>query len=105
MLQNCALAFTPVRYTSVVDFLHDIGTANSYDVSSEGDPRAQFTNPRDGRSFDTPALLGVWATAPYLHDGSAETLEEAIKSHKYSEIETISEIEVFKIAEYLRTLD
>jgi outer membrane protein assembly factor BamB len=26
--------------------------------------------------IDTPTLLGVWATAPYLHDGSARTLGE-----------------------------
>lgn len=36
------------------------------------------------RRFDidlTPTLLGTWATAPYLHDGSAPSLEEAIAAH------------------------
>lgn len=28
--------------------------------------------------FDTPTLRGVWATAPYLHDGVAQTLEELL---------------------------
>lgn len=32
--------------------------------------------PLDG--IDTPSLLGVWATAPYLHDGSAATLAEVL---------------------------
>lgn len=27
-------------------------------------------------AFDTPTLRGIWATAPYLHDGVARTLEE-----------------------------
>jgi cytochrome c peroxidase len=26
-------------------------------------------------------LLGLWSAAPYLHDGSARTLEDAIRSH------------------------
>ncbi len=36
----------------------------------------------DGRSeFDTPALLGVSTTAPYLHDGRAATLDEIFTKH------------------------
>jgi hypothetical protein len=29
-------------------------------------------------AFDTPSLRGLWATAPYLHDGVAQTLEELL---------------------------
>ena len=29
--------------------------------------------------IDTPTLLGVWNTAPYLHDGSAETLDDVLR--------------------------
>ncbi len=32
--------------------------------------------------LDTPTLRDVWATAPYLHDGSASTIESAIQAHK-----------------------
>jgi len=28
--------------------------------------------------FDTPSLLGAWATAPYFHDGSAATLRDTL---------------------------
>jgi len=28
--------------------------------------------------FDTPTLRGIFATAPYLHDGSARTLDDAV---------------------------
>jgi len=31
--------------------------------------------------LDTPTLRGSWATAPYLHDGSAATLEAAVLAH------------------------
>ncbi|MBP7933068.1 MAG: cell surface protein [Phycisphaerae bacterium] len=33
------------------------------------------------RLFDTPTLLEVWRTAPYLHDGRAATMEELFKKH------------------------
>lgn len=29
-------------------------------------------------AFDTPTLRGLWATAPYMHDGVAQTLEELL---------------------------
>ena len=32
--------------------------------------------------IDTPTLRDVWATAPYLHDGSAPTIADAITAHK-----------------------
>jgi len=31
--------------------------------------------------IDVPTLRDVWATAPYLHDGSAATLEAAVRAH------------------------
>ena len=31
--------------------------------------------------LDTPTLRDAWATAPYLHDGSAATVESAISAH------------------------
>jgi YVTN family beta-propeller protein len=31
--------------------------------------------------LDVPTLRDAWATAPYLHDGSAATLEDAIRAH------------------------
>ena len=29
-------------------------------------------------SFDTPALVELWRTAPYLHDGSCASLHELL---------------------------
>nr|WP_231893472.1 beta-propeller fold lactonase family protein [Rossellomorea aquimaris] len=91
--------------TEFTDYLHDIGTANKLDAASKGDARARFSNPRDGKSFDTPSLVGVFATAPYLHDGSAKTIEEAIKKHEYEEKQELSEVEISKIADYVRSID
>jgi cytochrome c peroxidase len=43
---------------------YDVGTAGDYDRASD--------------SFDTPTLLELWRTAPYLHDGSAATLRDVL---------------------------
>ncbi len=45
---------------------HDVGTGKGLDT--------------DGR-FDTPTLIEVWRTAPYLYDGRAVTIEEMLTKH------------------------
>lgn len=64
---GCAVCHTAPVYSD--QELHDtpIGEA-----ALERNPRGQF--------FDTPSLLGVWATAPYFHDGSAATLRDTLFS-------------------------
>ncbi|MDD4870035.1 MAG: cell surface protein [Kiritimatiellae bacterium] len=44
----------------------------SYDVGT----LRRFDRPSD--QFDTPALIELWRTAPYLHDGSALTLHDML---------------------------
>ena len=45
-------------------------------------PDKPSTNPDGGIvgacDFDTPTLRGIFATAPYFHDGSAQTLDDAV---------------------------
>ncbi|CAM3897104.1 beta-propeller fold lactonase family protein [Mesobacillus thioparans] len=87
------------------DFLYDIGSASTLDKESAGDARAAMKNARDHKRFDTPTLRGVWATAPYFHDGSAKTLEEAISRHSTKEVTDLTKGEIVKIAEYVGTLE
>jgi cytochrome c peroxidase len=47
---------------------YDVGTANRLDGTK--------------RAFDTPTLVESWRTAPYLHDGSAASLEAAIRANR-----------------------
>lgn len=91
--------------TSNLDYLYDIGTGNAKDVVSAGDARAAMKNPRDNKHFDTPTLRGVWATAPYFHDGSAKTLEEAIRRHNTKEVSGLSDGEIAKIAEFVGSIE
>ena len=44
-------------------------------------------NPKDIGKFKTPSLRNVALTAPYMHDGSVETLEEVIEIELYSHSE------------------
>lgn len=57
---------------SVLGRRHDIGT-----IDAASGLRDFVT--LDG--FDTPSLLGLATTPPYLHDGSAATVQDAIAAH------------------------
>jgi YVTN family beta-propeller protein len=48
--------------------------------------------------IDPPTLRDVWATAPYLHDGSAATLEDAVRAHTNV---TLTAAEVTSVSAYL----
>lgn len=48
---------------------HDVGTG-------EDDPSEKM-----GPAFDTPSLLGIYRTAPYLHHGKAKDLLEVLTRH------------------------
>ena len=50
----------------------DVGTINADSGNRLGGPLA---------GIDVPTLRDVWATAPYLHRGSAATLGDAIRAH------------------------
>lgn len=60
---------------------------------------------RDRQVFRVPSLRNVAQTAPYFHDGSATTLEEAVKVMAHYQLgQTPSDDEIHVIAGFLRTL-
>ncbi len=58
--------------------------------------------------FDTPHLLGVASTAPYLHDGRAKTLEELWTVYQTNDMHGVSSYmnkhQLNDLIEYLKTL-
>lgn len=55
--------------------------------------------------FKVPSLRNIDKTAPYFHDGSIKTLEEAIKLMAYHQLaRTLSDQEVSDIVVFLKTL-
>ncbi|WP_235886151.1 beta-propeller fold lactonase family protein [Paenibacillus cymbidii] len=91
--------------------LYDVGTASASDVGAPGgDARAQFANPRDASHFDVPTLRGVWATAPYLHDGSAATLRDVVDpargaGDKHGSTSKLTEEELDELVAYLQSIE
>jgi len=59
--------------------------------------------------IDTPTLKGVWATAPYLHDGSAKTILEVItsknKNDKHGQTSQLKENELNDLVDYILQID
>ena len=54
--------------------------------------------------FDTPTLVEIWRTAPYLHDGRAMTMEEVVRGESHGETSDLSENERNDLVEYVLSL-
>ena len=71
--QNCAQCHGGTSFTiSASANLQNVGTLKPVSGSRLGGALT---------GIDVPTLRDVWATAPYLHDGSAATLSTAITAH------------------------
>lgn len=68
---NCSSCHDPnTEYNDITPGsteLHNVGTLRTSSGSRLGEPLS---------GISTQTLLGIWDTAPYFHDGSAETLED-----------------------------
>jgi cytochrome c peroxidase len=73
----------------------------SYDVGTKGPFDA-------GGEFDTPTLVEGFRTAPYLHDGSAITMREALKDRNkddnHGKTSQLSPQELHDLIEYVLSL-
>jgi len=73
----------------------------------EGDPdRYSLTrNEQDKNIFKVPSLRNIAITAPYFHDGSVATLEEALKRMAYHNLGfELTEDEIGALTAFLKTL-
>jgi mono/diheme cytochrome c family protein len=52
---------------------HDVGTVGPYDFTLN-----EYGERVSQQQFDTPTLIELWRTAPYLHDGRYATIQEVI---------------------------
>ena len=61
-----------------------------------------------GTKFDTPTLIEVWRSPPYLHDGRAATMKDVLtefnKDDKHGHTSDLSETEIEQLAEYVMSL-
>jgi YVTN family beta-propeller protein len=71
--KNCSSCHGGANFTkSANNNPEDVGTINADSGNRLGGPLT---------GIDVPTLRDVWATAPYLHRGSAATLGDAIRAH------------------------
>ncbi|BDD11100.1 hypothetical protein FUAX_35320 [Fulvitalea axinellae] len=68
------------------------------------DKRLHKVLPDTATMLDTPTLIEVWRTAPYLHDGRARTMEDVIKVERHGILRKISKKEMEDLAEYVLSL-
>ena len=97
---KCAECHRGPYYTDSVPVkpfkLHDVGTGDD-------DPGEKM-----GPKYDTPSLLGIYRSAPYLHHGKAATLEEVLtrwnKNDRHGKTSQLSPAQVSDLVEFLKAL-
>lgn len=76
--------------------LHDVGTGND-------DPTEKM-----GPKYDTPTLLGIYRTAPFLHHGKAKTLLEVLtvfnKQDRHGKTSHLQGSQLEDLVEFLKSL-
>jgi YVTN family beta-propeller protein len=94
--QNCAVCHGGNTFTdSTSRLLHDVGSIKP----SSGQRLGAVL-----LGFDTPTLKGLWDTAPYLHDGSAATLQDVLSNAVHAG-GTLTATEKDDLAAYLLQID
>jgi cytochrome c peroxidase len=88
---RCVTCHPPPLYSVRLPF--KVGTKGEFDTTE---------------AFDTPHLLGVADTAPYLHDGRAQTLEEIWTLYSTNDSHGVTtymnKIQLNDLVEFLKTL-
>jgi YVTN family beta-propeller protein len=88
---KCTQCHSGPYYTDME--MHDVATGKASEIDI---------------AFDTPALIEVWRTAPYLNDGSAATMKDVLvdfnKNDMHGKTSDLSEEEVYQLAEYVLSL-
>ncbi|MDO8540042.1 MAG: cytochrome D1 domain-containing protein, partial [Opitutaceae bacterium] len=88
----CARCHTGALFTDLK--LYDVGTAAVFDLPAE--------------EFDTPTLVELWRSAPYLHDGSAATVRDVLTTrnrwNRHGVTRQLNAPQLDDLAEYLLSL-
>jgi hypothetical protein len=61
----------------------------------------------EGKSYDTPTLIEVWRTAPYLYDGRAATIEDMLKhnvNNMHGMTSDLTDRQIKDLAEFVLSL-
>jgi len=85
---GCSLCHSGPMLTNLQEY--DVGTGDGGDK---------------GRKFDTPSLVEIWRTAPYLYDGRAATIKDVVTTFnpqdKHGRTSDLSEREIKDLVEFV----
>lgn len=99
---SCATCHSGSNFTdSPLGGSHNVGTVDD-------DTGGRFGQPLVNGGLDTPTLQGLWDDAPYLHDGSALTILDAIQGHTEGmpvPLSTFTSAELQDLAAYTLQID
>ncbi|WP_298313478.1 PKD domain-containing protein [uncultured Aquimarina sp.] len=98
---KCASCHSGEAFTdSKTGKLHDVGT-----ISATSGNRLQ----KELVGLDVPTLKDVWATAPYLHDGTAKTLTEVFTVHNLNDAHgatsSLNANQIKQLEAYIKQID
>jgi cytochrome c peroxidase len=83
---------------------HDVATMSDADFQVQAQTKGVKPT---GLAFDTPSLKGLFATAPYLHDGSAPNLDAVLKlsdQGKMGATKDLTDVQRGQLKAYLMSL-
>jgi cytochrome c peroxidase len=55
-------------------------------------------------TFDTPTLVEVWRTAPYMHDGRYTTIEQLLTEGKHGRPNKLGDEELADLVQFVLSL-
>jgi len=55
-------------------------------------------------TFDTPTLVEVWRTAPYMHDGRYTTIEQLLTEGKHGRANKLRDEELADLVQFVLSL-
>ena len=88
---RCAACHSGQYYTDLKKYNVGLGVGSEKDVA-----------------FDTPALIEIWRTAPYLYDGRAATMKDVLtkfnKDNKHGATSDLTDQQINDLAEYILSL-
>lgn len=100
---ECYTCHSGPTYTdSGFERIHDVGT-----ITENSGKRLK----KELTGIDTPTLISIWQSAPYLHDGSAETLDDVFNAgtgelaEVHTRVNTLNKKEKKELTAFLMQLD
>lgn len=95
---ECATCHSGTLFTDANTRLHPA-------ADSMAEPESpSYASRSASKQYRTSPLRGVWQHAPYFHDGSAETLDDVVRTYNTKRSLGLSPQQVSDVAQYLKSL-